>query len=287
MACSAGVPVPGREDLLRAAAESSTDDDAVNTAANPAPARRTRRTRNRIDVWAAFTDGVFLFPVQEGVFSRWFLLSFGCCVAGIATVMMMIVAAMGLYSALFALRMAWGWSCILTFGYAAACCLPIVAETAVGSDRVEGWPEPYWKDWALDLFRVAVPSLMVAGAAYGIARLFALGTGHFWLPLFLSIYVLSPIVLLSSLHADSMLVPITPAILESLGKCWSAWLMFYATVAVVSIAWPGLLVLGFGFNPWMTVIATAPLMSAAILIYARLLGRLGWIVTQTLTGSTR
>ncbi|HUG89496.1 MAG TPA: hypothetical protein VML55_01595 [Planctomycetaceae bacterium] len=288
MACSADVPVPGRDELARGPDERlSTGRDRRRGADGPdddarsdAPAVRRRR-RKQIDPWPAFFVGVFGFPWREGVFSRWLLLSFGCSIVGIASVMMLYVAAMGIYSAVWALRMAWGWSCILTFGYASACCLPIITETAAGGDRVEGWPEPYWKDWALDLARVGLTALEAAAVAFGIAKLAELGTGHFWLPFLAAVYVLFPIAMLSSMHADSVLVPLTPGVLRSLVKCWSAWLMFYGVVALVSVAWPGLLVLGFGFNEWLIPIATAPLMSAVILIYARLLGRLGWVITQT------
>ena len=48
-----------------------------------------------------------------------------------------------------------------------------------------------------------------------------------------------------------------------------------------------MLVLGFGFNPWMTAIATGPLMAAVILVYARLLGRLGWVLTRALARDSR
>jgi hypothetical protein len=286
--CSAQVPVPGRDELTRAGddgpagrSRESRDSDADQDAGERPAKRRRRRRRKRIDAWATFFDGVFSFPWYEGVFSRWLLLSFGCSVVGIATVMMMYVALMGFVSAIWALRMAWGWSCILTFGYASACWIPIITETAAGSDRVEGWPEPYWKDWALDLVRFGFTALQAVAVAFGIAKLFELGMDTFWPPLLAGSFLLFPIFLLSSMHADSAWVPVTPPIVRSLLTCWWAWLMFYVEVAVMAVIWPGLALLGLLFEPWMTAISTGPLMAAVLLIYARLIGRLGWVITTT------
>jgi hypothetical protein len=231
--------------------------------------------------WGEFFSGVFTFPLYEGVFVRWLLLSVGCVVTGLTTAMVIWFASVGWVTAVLALRMTWGWATLFTLGYACALCLPIVTETAAGSEVVEDWPDPDWRDWLLDLLWVALPTIIASAAAFVLAApLGLLGPIAFWLSFAAALLLLYPIVLLSALESGSAGTPFTQSVVASLGSHWWAWLLFYAETALLACVWPGLFLLGFAFQPFAVGALTGPLMAAVILIYARLLGRLGRAISQ-------
>jgi hypothetical protein len=175
----------------------------------------------------------------------------------------------------YALGFPFGWLSIWTFSYLAASSTAIITETAGGGDRVSDWPEPDWRQWFWEMYQY-LPTLAAAViVAYGVARLTLLLAGSFWLPFFASFFLLTPIFVLSVFDAGAAFGILTSFVVSSLFRRWWAWLRFYATSAVLSLFWPGTLIYGYSQAPFQTALITGPLMAAALLIYARLLGRLG------------
>lgn len=173
-----------------------------------------------------------------------------------------------------------GWLSIWTFSYLAACSTAIISETAAGNDQISGWPEPDWRQWFWEMCEY-VPSLSAAASvAYGVARLSSLLADSFWPAFFASFFLLTPIFVLSVFESGSVFTILTRFVVSSLfRRCW-VWLRFYATSAVLAVMWPGTLIYGYSLAPFQTALVTGPLMAAALLIYARLMGRLALVVAH-------
>jgi hypothetical protein len=164
--------------------------------------------------------------------------------------------------------------CLLA--YVARCVLVVVEATAAGADRVQ-WPEEGYIDWivqSLSLVGLAVVLLAPAGilgALLGMPSMLSPGP---------VLWLLFPIGALSSLSAEMRWVFFRPVIATRMIKLLPWTLLFYACTAVV---------LSLALMPWYVAVwggrlplllLAAPLTAAMVLIYARLLGQLGWRITQ-------
>jgi len=173
-----------------------------------------------------------------------------------------------------------GWTLIWTFSYLAASSTSIITETSAGADEVSGWPEPDWRQWVGEMCHY-IPSLGAAAtSAHFITQITSGHAGFYWPVSFAVFFLLAPILVLSVFDSGSAFTMITPFVISSLARRWWAWLRFYATAAALTLLWPGTLMLGYSLAPFHASVITGPLMAAAFLIYARLLGRLAFLVAR-------
>jgi DNA-directed RNA polymerase subunit RPC12/RpoP len=235
-----------------------------------------------------FFSGVFNFPWYRGNIGRWAILSFGLAVIG-----EMLVGALALFGvgvgggvgsiavvAMGFLVLPISWSAIWTFSYAATCMLSVVEETAAGNDEIN-WPEDGWRERVWKLLYAGYLFVLAVLAGTGVGSLVRLFNGEFWLPLAVTTYFLFPVILLSSLEAGSPWAPLTPAILRSLIVRMWCWGIFYVEVALAAAPWVILVLIGFHFrHPFLTAFLAAPPLAAEMLVYARLLGRVAWRITE-------
>lgn len=221
------------------------------------------------------------FPWYPETMFCWVMLSAGC-----AAVMLLFVSANWCWAtggvmsrAGYALGFPLGWLSIFTFSYLAACSTAIISETAAGSDRVSGWPDPDWRDWFWTMMRYAPAVGAAAAAAYGVGLLAQLTNESYrWPAIGVTMLLLTPIFILSTLDSGAVMTLLTPLITGSLVRRWWAWLRFYAMCFALAVFWPGTLLAGYSLQPFYAAAVTAPLMAAVLLIYARLLGRLAWAI---------
>ncbi|MBT4864150.1 MAG: hypothetical protein HON53_03385 [Planctomycetaceae bacterium] len=101
-----------------------------------------------------FFSGVFTFPCRPGVLQRWGLLSLGFTVLSLLIVLLIMLigggSSFGVVGAAF-LGLPTIWIMLWSLSYAAACCLPVVTDTAAGMDRIANWPDPLWNEWMAQL----------------------------------------------------------------------------------------------------------------------------------------
>jgi hypothetical protein len=172
----------------------------------------------------------------------------------------------------------------LVFSYAAHCFLVVVQESAAGSDEVI-WPdEPLydwiWKLWyllwlagvwliaaGLTLWSIDVPAFHT----YPWVRPAAL-LGVFWL--------LFPVSLFSSLSAHSRWVLFRPAVLGWLLARFFSTTTFYILTALVLAGYATLFGLPLVFLHPMALPAVGALAPAFLLVYARLVGRMGLVLNE-------
>jgi hypothetical protein len=177
--------------------------------------------------------------------------------------------------------------CVLT--YAMHCMLVVVRETAGGNDEVV-WPEEPFQDWvggALHLVGVVLIWLAPIGILTRALR-------HVWLPedaalrfLLLAVpglWLFIPVALLSSLSASSRWFVFRPVVVWNLLRLAPSTFVVYILSALLAAVVAALGYIAV-FSGWIVV---APLAAAgtaaAFLIYARLLGRLGWRMSRLSSG---
>jgi hypothetical protein len=166
----------------------------------------------------------------------------------------------------------------LTFSYAGYSFFTAFVNTAAGSDEVV-WPGEPIQDWIgkgwylVWLLAVwAVPATLLAGLFSPSLWLYTLiVVGMLWL--------VFPVTLLSSLSAESRLVILRPTILRRLGRRWLALLIFYPVTALL-LAVCVVLFYYAVLGPIISLPGAAFVGGVSFLIYARLLGRIGWLISQ-------
>lgn len=187
-------------------------------------------------------------------------------------------SAMALFSTLaFGIFSSFGW--LLALAYGSACFLGVLLDTANGNDDVQQWPEGAIIDWIGSLVRVAYSLVMTTGLSAAVAKLISIFvpsqviTG---IVLIATCPAMFPLFLLSSLEADSMLMPWAPRLWREIQKSWTDWLLVYAFSVALAAVLGGVVVAGCLSIPLLISFPAGVLLAFATLLYARLLGRLMW-----------
>ncbi len=176
------------------------------------------------------------------------------------------------------------------FAYVSHCFLVVVEQTGTGNDEVT-WPDELYLDWVwrgatmawLLLFWLAPLGMILHGQYRDIlsedpALALLLAGGVLWL--------FFPVGILSALLGNSLWIVLHFQALRALCRKPLTTLAFYVA---------SFLVIAAGIVPWYVAMTVSgwliPLASAmgaaALLIYARLLGRLVWIATTRKGGKSR
>src|SRR5262245_13044095 len=167
--------------------------------------------------------------------------------------------------------------------YLASCLLIIIEQSAAGNDEIS-WPdEPF-----LDRIWRVVQLVWLTAVWVAPAGLFVRVVAHYAAPeqagiLFVvaagvALWLFFPVGVLSSLSAESPWAVLRPAILAGMLRQFSTTLGFYV-VSFVLVGGPLALVVVTCATGQMWLVPVAGIMAATfVLIYGRLLGRLGWVV---------
>jgi len=161
---------------------------------------------------------------------------------------------------------------VLASGYL----LAVVRDTANGHDAVANWPDVVFLDWMGD--SLFVFSSLAISVVPGMAMRHALDAAdrESWLCVPVSMLAMFPILLASMLETNSPWKPISLPVLGSLLRAWWAWGLFYVeSTAVLATAVRAANALG-GVAGLAGLLAGAPVVVAALMIYGRLLGRVIW-----------
>ena len=177
---------------------------------------------------------------------------------------------------------------VFAFGlavYVAHCFLVVLEGTAVGTEEVV-WPDEPMFDWLWQVFYLAwlagawaAPSLILVRMLtldYGTGPwLVAVGGGLFWL--------LAPIGLLSSLGGGTPWLPLSLGLFPRLAQRPKATFLFYLLSAPVVAAGTAGVYYGLARAdvPALGRLLAGAVAAAALLLYARLMGRLGFVLSFT------
>jgi DNA-directed RNA polymerase subunit RPC12/RpoP len=152
----------------------------------------------------------------------------------------------------------------------------IVTESSVGNREIHAWPGPEFMAWFPEFFHLLIAGAMSIGPGWLLAHLAPnepllasalVGAG----------VVLSfPLIVLSQLDLGSMFGILSIRVLQSVARCPLSWLMFYLESLVL---FAGCVAIGY----FVPLILCAPVFVMAVFLYARLLGRLGWKLAESMT----
>jgi hypothetical protein len=225
-----------------------------------------------------FFSGVFPFPWRGPNITRWGAMSVGMVLTGefmVATVEFL-RGGVGLGTlAGPILAMITSVLMLLTGGFAAPCFLAAVQDTADGFDEVQEATMPDWDQWFFSLFSVV--SVAMLSGALGFPLTLVPEIGPAAIPVFILLFF--PILILSAMECESFLLPFSPPILASLLRNAGVWIVFYLVSTALLGGWFVIMSLTVTAAPYLLVVLLAPALAAVVLIYARLLGRLGWYIS--------
>jgi hypothetical protein len=273
--------------------------EEVQEAAYAKAIEKSRRTGRPMEIdlrgrpilprWPLVT-GVWRMLATQEVIARWILLSivFGFSAQLLSEALLTPIQgkaeAIKLIFAVFGFVAAGAWLA-MSLPFMAA----IICDSASGENEIRQSPKLISFDWFGELFNVAVPGAAAVLCGLGvwhIAQFASLGLVVSASVVAATVIFVLPVMLLSALLEGSPLDVISPRLLRSFGYSAGPWLFFYAQTCILaalvgSVIW--FLVARLGpFGGQSTVLAwiAAPLVVAALLLYSRLLGRLGWIITD-------
>jgi DNA-directed RNA polymerase subunit M/transcription elongation factor TFIIS len=275
---------PGERPPVMISAGSKMDFELREEADYARAVEESRRTGKpmKIDVrgrpimprWPLLT-GVLPFMFSHGVPVRWLALSVGfyCSIWLLLTgVQLAFSGGMGAIAGM-CLFAAGCVATMLCASLTAAFMLAIVGESSEGNNEVQGWPSFFDSFGDLFLFVVAGTVSFFPGwlvSQFVLDRLELHG-----LSIAVSVLVGFPVVLLSQLDIGSMWAVLSPKVLRSMVRCPISWLTFYVESAAILAACLAAAVTGM-------LSLYIPLSVAGVLLYARLLGRLGWRLAEAL-----
>jgi hypothetical protein len=230
-----------------------------------------------------FFSGVTDFLIRPEVLIRWIYASVGmCCMGWLVLMCLHFYDTFPIALPFFALPLI--WIGIMSLSYLAANSVAILVETASGIDKVEGWPDPVMKEQAVDLVYLSFLLIVAEVLSFFLGQVLGVLLGPAWLVSLVVLFLLYPIILLSSLEANSPFAPLTLPIVASLQTVTWAWGVFYGLSGGLLLVWALPLKWTLGKSGWtqfFTMIFAAPLISGWCFLYARLLGRLAWKASLT------
>jgi ribosomal protein S27E len=233
-----------------------------------------------------FISGVFGFLTYPSSMIRWVALTLGTALVYYLVANAVASARTGgaeLFFSLVFAALAGGAALLLIF-FKAVAILAIVQDTAAGADEVEGWPDFNFVDWAGQAFYFLNAIAFSAAPGFVIASVLDAWGPVRWAAPLATAAVFFPVVLLSQLDGMSPFSIVTPGVLRGLVKSPLAWLAFYTVSLTVLAAAGGLGWLSLRVFRWDGAIAAMLLGSVAttaLLLEARLVGRLAWFCEET------
>ncbi len=153
----------------------------------------------------------------------------------------------------------------------------ILEDTAAGMSHVENWPESLVLDDFSSLIFPAAALFYSALPSAGINWLAADGMPQIWLLEVAIGLILFPLAILSIMETGSIIQPVSPPVFRCLWDRPGTWFWFYgeSSIILALAGWISFL-LWRGGGIWRFALAAA-ISTGAIIIYFRLLGRLGLV----------
>ncbi|HLN33539.1 MAG TPA: hypothetical protein VK395_37775 [Gemmataceae bacterium] len=169
---------------------------------------------------------------------------------------------------------------LLVYSYAAYSFLETLENTASGNDEVI-WPGDPLPDWIWRLWYLAWIVAVWAVPLYFVLGYHTLTPWQFAVALLALLWLIFPVSLLSSLSGSSRWIIFRPSVLRSLLKSAGTLGLFYVLTGILIAlsSAVGFLALFGQFIFWVPLAAVC--WAVALLIYARLLGRMALVISLT------
>ncbi len=238
-----------------------------------------------------FLDGTFTFPFHRSVWVRTLVLSLWSILPGLTVSASHSYSAAGdaagnpgsMFSGAF-LMVVTSVLAVLWFAILSATVMAVLRETSEGCDEIENWPGQVFVDWLGEplhlLCALCASAIPGAAVAWLLAKVGIASPAVMWLTGPVSMFVMFPIVLMSTLETNSMFGVLSWPVLRTLRTTTDAWLKFYMTAGAMIVAAVALCWAASAVNVVAGVIVGAALETPAWIIYFRLLGRLAWVCAE-------
>lgn len=244
--------------------------------------------------WTFFSR-VFTFPWRGGALRCWIMMSVGLWLCGLMlSVILPAVGVVGdhipepmlVVGAGFIL-LVFIWIAAMTWMFSSAAMMATIEETASGADRIESLPTLDWREWLFPALVLGFIFATTLAAGSGLDILLRSTVGAIPEAIAAAVFMLFPILLLSAMESDSVVAPLSLPVLRSLFTYWWTWGMFFVLAGLLgaAVVVPTYVLADVGLRG--ALIYAAPATAAAMLIYARLLGRLAWRITSVDVGQRR
>lgn len=269
------IPDPGEYDLGKAG---KTNREPPRTDVFDQLSHVKQREQDPPPRWTFFS-GVFEFPLSRYVWPRFVWMSIGNIVLWLVAVLCLQFLLGGgfgpLAAAFFALPAIWLF--YWTTSYAAAQAMTILENTANGTQVIDEWTDPDWREWMATLIYFAFVALFAQAVSSFVEMLLGPVLMNWWVAGGL-LALLFPVVLLSSLEAGSPFIPFTRPVLASLVRFPGYWLGFFFLTGLLTVGLGAIVFYSLRSAPFLSALWGGPLLAAYVLISSRLLGRLAWRV---------
>jgi DNA-directed RNA polymerase subunit M/transcription elongation factor TFIIS len=258
-------------------------DAAAAADMSPAAVRRRRkldaRGRPKLPRMPLVT-GILPFLFSRGVPGWWVLLTLGYAVCGFLILDAAQFAAAGgraTFAALISFLLG-AIPGVVLVAVTATVWVTVIAESSDGHDEIQNWNTGSFLEWFGYL-----PYLVAAASASAVPGALAssLVTNDQWIRAAVgltSTIAALPIVTLSQLDNDTPWGILSGRILATLGRCPGSWLLFYIETGVMLGSCFSMTVACANAN--ISPLVLTPVYVATFLLYARLLGRLGWKLAE-------
>jgi hypothetical protein len=168
---------------------------------------------------------------------------------------------------------------IVWFAAFASIAIAIIADSAVGADRIEDWPSLNFIHSIAEILPTAIAITFSAAPGYLLAQLIAqepwqtaaLAGGSLILGL--------PLIMLSQQAGSSTWEIIDLDVLGAMFRSPFSMLLTYVYSVFLLSLCGAAAYFAWLVNPYL-MLATAPLIVACLFVYARILGRLGWRLSE-------
>lgn len=246
-----------------------------------------------------FLGTVYTFPLRRTSAWRWLLLTIGLAPALAIPADEFDRTGSWWIVGISVLPLLLGISWVISYGFALFLC--VTEATAAGANAIEEWPGDDWPEWieyvvqlayvilVTGVLSIALVSLIRRMGLYFIPALdeafLANWSFEFWLATAGVAYFLFPIALMSSMQARYKWIPLAWPVARSFFAKETAWLwplFWLAGMPLVFLAGGQLVFARKGMYLFVGIAMGAQL-AASLLIYARLLGRLGWEIGERLS----
>jgi hypothetical protein len=157
--------------------------------------------------------------------------------------------------------------------------IAIFSQSAVGARRVDDWPSLNFVHSMSEMLPLGIAVTFCMAPGWGIAHVFA---DELWQELMaggITLILGLPIVLLSQLAGNSTWELIDLKVLWAMVRCPFSMMLFYLESAVLLLVCAAAIFVAGQKNIYFILI-TAPLIVGCAIVYARLLGRLGWRIAE-------
>jgi hypothetical protein len=159
-----------------------------------------------------------------------------------------------------------------------SCFLTVVTESSEGVKQIQNWPSLL--DWFGSFFALVVAAMVSGFPGYAVSFLLPPDEILMTIAIAASVVISFPVIVLSQLDVGSMWGVLSPRILQSMLRCPISWFTFLVQSALIAAACIAATIYAAEAG-WHPLSAAAPLGTAALFLYARLLGRLGWKLAET------